>query len=432
VLLIAEFCNPEWESIPLEGWSHARALSRIAQVHIVTRSWNTPALTRAGLVEGRDFTAFNTEWLFKPMQAFVNLVSGPGKGFALLQGLTIPSYLILEHMVWHRFKNALKERQFDIVHRLTPLSPAVPSPLAPRCQRIGIPFVLGPINGGLPWPPGFPGLSRREGEWAVRLRGLHRWLPGYRATRQCARAIIVGSAGALADLPARWHDKACYVPENGIELTRFEAPTPRPVRLPLRAVFLGRLVAYKGAEMLLEAAAEMLRDGTLQLEVIGDGPERPALEAQVRRHDIGFAVSFSGWVKHTELSKRLRQADLLTFPSVREFGGAVVLEAMASGAVPIVVGYGGPGELTTPATGFAIPLSDRAGVIADLRNILRAVVADPSPLPAMGQRAARRARALFAWDSKAAQTYEVYRWVTGRRPDKPGLPIPLPDVPEAI
>jgi glycosyltransferase involved in cell wall biosynthesis len=357
-------------------------------------------------------------------------VSGPNKGFALLQGLSIPSYALLEHLAWRRFREELRQGKFDIVHRLTPLSPAVPSPLAARCQRIGVPFVLGPINGGLAWPVGFPGLSRREGEWAAKLRDLHRWVPGYRATREAASAIIAGSAGAKADLPARWHPKTCYVPENGIELSRFPAHTPRSVGLPLKAVFLGRLVPYKGADMLIDAAAEILAEGSLQLEIIGDGPERPALEAQVKRLGIESAVSFAGWVKHVELSQRLQQADLLTFPSVREFGGAVVLEAMASGAVPIIVAYGGPAELTSPATGFALKLSDRAGVVADLRKTLRGLVADPSHLPEMSRRAAQRARQLFAWDSKAAQTYEVYRWVTGRRHDRPELPIPLPDVPE--
>jgi glycosyltransferase involved in cell wall biosynthesis len=425
--MIAELCNPEWESIPLEGWSHAHALSKLADIHIVTRSWNRPALLRAGLVEGKDFTAINTETLFNPMQALVRRISGPNKGFALLQALALPSYLLLEHLTWRRFAKPLRQRRFDLVHRLTPLSPAVPSLLARRCARIGVPFVLGPINGGLPWPPGFPGLDRREGEWISRFRELHRWLPGYRSTRDAASAIIVGSAGARADLPARWHGKTCYVPENGLELERFPERPPRPPGQPLRAVFLGRLVAFKGADMAIEAAAAFLAAGSLRLEIIGDGPERRALEAQVAGLGLQNAVTFAGKVKHTELKDRLREADVLTFPSVREFGGAVVLEAMACGTVPIVVAFGGPGELTTPETGFAVPLTDRAGVVEAVREVLRRLLADPSMLPQMSRCAAHRARTLFSWNSKARQTLEVYNWVMGRRPDKPDQPIPLPD-----
>jgi glycosyltransferase involved in cell wall biosynthesis len=179
--------------------------------------------------------------------------------------------------------------------------------------------------------------------------------------------------------------------------------------------------------MAIDAAAEFLADGSIRLEIIGEGPEQSALQAQVARLGLTQAVTFAGKVKHTELNQRLREADLLIFPSVREFGGAVVLEAMACGAVPIVVAFGGPGELTSPQTGFAVPLTDRAGVVAAVRQVLQHLVSDTSALPEMSRRAAQRARRLFSWDNKARQTLEVYHWVMGHRPDKPELPIPLPD-----
>jgi hypothetical protein len=200
-LLIADSCNPEWESIPLVGWSHANALRAHADCHIVTRSWNAPALTRAGLVEGRDFTAIDTEALFNPMERLVRRISGPNKGWAMLTALSIPSYIWLEHLLWRRLGSRIRAGEFDVVHRITPLSPAVPSPIAGRCRRAGVPFILGPLNGGLPWPASFPGLRRQEGEWLSHLREFYRLLPGYRATRRLAGAIMVGAcrpAEALA------------------------------------------------------------------------------------------------------------------------------------------------------------------------------------------------------------------------------------------
>ena len=113
-LVIADSCNPEWESIPLVGWSHANALRALADVHIVTRSWNADALTRAGLVEGRDFTAINTEALFNPMERLVRRISGPNKGWAMLTALSIPSYLWLEHLLWQRLGADLRAGRFDL------------------------------------------------------------------------------------------------------------------------------------------------------------------------------------------------------------------------------------------------------------------------------------------------------------------------------
>src|SRR3954465_8979204 len=111
------------------------------------------------------------------------------------------------------------------------------------------------------------------------------------------------------------------------------APRPAPRRFgrarglratrPIRAVFIGRLVPYKGADMLLEAAAPLLRSGAMTLDVLGDGPQMPELKQIVERENLDGSVKLAGWVKHEQVQDWLVRADVMTFPSIREFGGGV-------------------------------------------------------------------------------------------------------------
>jgi glycosyltransferase involved in cell wall biosynthesis len=251
-------------------------------------------------------------------------------------------------------------------------------------------------------------------------------MPGYHATRKNAASILAASIATYEQISPRYHDKCFYVPENAIDPERFSHSRNREASRPLRAAFVGRLVPYKSADMLLEAAAPLLRAGDLTIEILGDGPELPALRALVDREGIAETVRLRGWVAHAEISAALAECDLFTFPSIREFGGGVVLEAMAVGLVPVIVDYGGPGELVTEQTGVKVPLGTRAEIIQRLRAALAELAADPARVDTLSRNAIRRIHRLFTWDAKAAQTVDIYQWVLGRKP-KPNIPMPLPD-----
>jgi alpha-maltose-1-phosphate synthase len=428
-LVIAELCNPDWVSVPLVGWSHSRALAALCQTHLVTHVRNRENISKAGLAEGVDFTALDTGPADRPLARvshWLGVPFGSNKGWTVLTALSTFSYYYFEHLLWKRLASRIRAHEFDVVHRLTPLSPTTPSLLARRCAEAGVPFVVGPLNGGLPWPKGFGALRHKEREWLSYVRGLYRLLPGYWSTRARAAAIIAGSRSTLGEVPRRYRSKTVYIPENAVDLSRFDEHDRPPLTLPLRVVFIGRLVPYKGADMLLEAAAPLARAGTVRIDVIGDGPERALLGDLAEREGMAPAVDFVGWVDHRKLKDRLAACHLLGLPSIREFGGGVVAEGMASGLVPIVVDYGGPGEMVTSTTGFAVGMGTRAEIVARVRAILERLVADPSPLPDMAVRARRRVKACFTWPVRAAQTLEVYRWVLGRR-DRPDFGMPLAD-----
>lgn len=429
ILVLAESAHPEAQSVSWIGWALSRALAEADDVHLVTRKANRDAIVGAGLREGRDFTAIDLDAIERPiLRAAAALRGGPDKGWTTLMALSLPVYHAFERAAWGRFGDQLRAGAFDVVHRITPVSPTMPSPMAGRCARAGVPFVLGPINGGLPWPREFAELRRAEREWLSYARALHRLVPGYAATRRHAAAILAGSLETLRQVPATFRDKCVYLPENGIDAGRFPAPPARSARggRPPRALFVGRLVPYKGCDMALAAAAPALREGRLSMTVVGDGPERERLEALVAAEGIAPAVRFAGRTAPTEVRRHYEESDLLLFPSVREFGGGVVLEAMATGVVPVVVDYGGPGELVAAGTGVKVPLAERDRLVASLREALDGLLDAPDSLAAMATAARRRIDGLFTWERKAAQIGEVYGWVAGERPSRPEFGF-LPD-----
>jgi glycosyltransferase involved in cell wall biosynthesis len=179
-------------------------------------------------------------------------------------------------------------------------------------------------------------------------------------------------------------------------------------------------VPLKGLSMLIEAARPLLETGRMELHLVGDGPLTPVLKDQAR--DLP-GVIFHGWLKHEEVQDVAARCHVLTFPSIREFGGGAVLEGMALGLAPLVVDYGGPADLVTPRVGIKVPLTTREETTQALRQALETLAADPAQTARMGIAAKERVADHFTWPRRAEQMAEIYGWVLGQR-ETPPVPIP--------
>jgi glycosyltransferase involved in cell wall biosynthesis len=436
-LLIAESCNPERVGVPLEGWSHARAIAELVDAHLVTQMHNRDAIRRHGLREGHDFTALDAAAVVAPLQQFGRWLHGSDEAGWLarlaIRALGHPylQTLSFEHQVWEQFGRRIRDGGFDVVHRLTQRSPTMPSLLAERCARAGVPFVLGPLNGGVPWPREFGRVHRQEKERPSETVGAYRLLPGYQSGRRHAAAILVGSRETWRQMARQYRGRYFYVPEYGIDPRRFHRRRTRRATRPIKAIFAGRIVPYKGADLLLEAAAGLIRSGELTVEILGDGPQMPLLHEIARREALGRGLSMPGWIPQPQVQDRLVEADLFTFPGIREAGGAGVLEAMAVGLAPVVMDYGGPGELVTDRTGWRVPNGAREEIIRRFRIVLEEVVRRPKLIDQKSQAAMCRAREQFSWKVKASQVLQVYDWVLKPGSLRPVFEMPTPDLPDA-
>jgi glycosyltransferase involved in cell wall biosynthesis len=415
VLLLADACNPEWPSLPVVGYKYAKALAEQASVHVVTQVRNRPNIEKAGLGNAR-VTYLDTEPVARPIyKAAMLLRRGDATGWTIQMAMDYPSYIAFELYALRQFKKELMAGAYDIVHRITPMSPTLPSAMARSCP---VPFVLGPLNGNLAWPAQFREEKVREREWLSVVRDAYKLLPFYRSTYAKPRAILAAFRHTLADLPRAALPRAIDFPEVGIDPELFSKPQ-RPARSTLTVLYAGRLVPYKLPDVPVRAFAASPSLRKHRLVVIGDGPEREMIERVVTEEKLGDCVEVLGRKSQAEVAEWMRTADIFAFPSIRELGAGVVVEAMACGMASVVVDYGGPGTLIGSDRGVKLPLGTKAQLIDSMRVALEAMVRDPAHVKQLGENAHAYAMQYYPWQVKARKTLEIYDWVLGRRSQKP-------------
>lgn len=414
VLVIAEACNPEWTSVPLVGYNvaHALASRNDLEVTLATHPRNRPEIEADEISKLATVIYPDNEYIAGLVFRLAKRIrGGTGKGWTTNTAFKWLSYVFFERELYKLVGDQLKQGEFDLIHRVTPVSPTMPSPIS---RKTNVPMLIGPLNGGLPWPNEFPQLRQQEKEFLVPLRKSYKLLPFYKATYKNIRGVIAGSRHTSTEIPKYFQGRRYVMPENGVDPRRFtlaDGWTPPDGRF--RFITIGRLVPYKGLWLTLTAMRDSPKLRQCDLYVVGDGPERENLQKMVNDFGLAQRVRFLGWVDQVELAREMSQAQAFVFPSLREFGGGVVLEAMSSGLPSIIVDYGGPAELLDERSGILLPMTDEANLISSLRSSMERLLDDPKQCRTFGSTAVQRVRIEFTWESKAAQLKRIYNDILG-------------------
>jgi glycosyltransferase involved in cell wall biosynthesis len=260
----------------------------------------------------------------------------------------------------------------------------------------------------------------REGEVLRYVRGLVNHLPYVASTYRNAAAILACCPHTVQTLPAAARDRVIDVgPEVGFDAERFRPPEKKPPHERLMFLFVGGLVPFKCAHLAVEAFGASSELRRHRLLIVGEGPERRRLVEMVRTLRLESCVEFLGVVPQERVAELMRTSDVFVFPSIRDAGAGVVIEAMASGLPCVVADHGGPASLVTPQSGVKLPLGTRDEMVQSLVRELERLAEDPALRHRLGEAARQRASDYFTWESKARSIIEIYRWVLGQRPDKP-------------
>jgi glycosyltransferase involved in cell wall biosynthesis len=311
--------------------------------------------------------------------------------------------------------------RFDLMHQIMPMAMRYPSP----CTGFGIPFVLGPVGGGVATPEALkaelgtePGFMRLRDIDSLRLS----YDPMLRRTYREAASIICCSGYAAERLTALAPRRIDLEYEVGFETL---APARPPVeRRPgeLRMLYAGRIIRTKGLRDAIRALGRLQDLPHATLDVAGSGEDLDACRREAAELGVSDRLRFLGRLPRAELEPLYRAADVFLFPSFREPTGGVLFECMRHGLPAIVASTGGPGHIVTADCGIRVAPAEPNAFAGGIAEAIRRMASSPSLRQAMGEASRRRIAELGLWDRKISRVMAIYDAVTTHSP----APVPAP------
>lgn len=224
---------------------------------------------------------------------------------------------------------------------------------------------------------------------------------------------IVCVSEATADVARRVERvprRKLRVIRNGIDLAAFPA-RPQPGGAAAPAIHVARLQRIKDQPTLLKAV-RLVADAEpgFRLDIVGDGPDRAALQALTKELGLTGHVRFLG--ERADVSALLSSASLFILSSLSEGVPLTLLEAMATGLPAVVTDVGGNREIVVPGeTGLLVP----PGNPAALAEAIRTLWTDPDQARRLGAAGRRRAEKEFDMRRVAARYESLYRELLDRK-----------------
>ncbi len=319
--------------------------------------------------------------------------------------------LITQYLARRIVRELIVQESIDIVHQPIPVSPRFPSLMT----DLGVPVVIGPMNGGMEYPPAFQQTESAFSRTAVRFgRRLSDFVNARLPGKLLADVLLVANERTRLALPAGVRGRVIEVPENGVNLETWtsvrklaaDAGRLGDQSRVVTFVFIGRLVDWKALDIVIDAM-RLVPDA--RLTVVGDGPMRQSWQQAAEHLGVARRISFTGFLAPVDFAPHLHASLALVLPSVYEAGGAVVLEAMACAIPVIATKWGGPVDYLDGSCGFLVEPSSRQAMVKSFADAMQRLIAEPQLRDEMGANGLARVEQNFNWERKIDRIIEIYR-----------------------
>jgi len=382
------------------GWKMVEQISREHDVWVITHSCNREGVLEA-LSRG-EMPGVNIHFLELPAFLWKRCRTKWGQRIY---------YYFWQRAALKKAWELHQEIEFDLVHHLTKGQDWRASFMG---AKLDLPFVWGPVGGVQRIPRGLGGEYSFVKRLAESVRRMGRWLGRHLpARKKCvrrARMILVCCQETRDKVPKRYRKKVRYFPTHGIDRGNIRV---KPVKMrkqkKFRVITVGKNEWTGGFSLAVEAFYRFAADNPkADMTIVGKGQEREQIESLIRELGLADKITFQDWMEREELLKQMKLSDVFLFPSFRDEGAGVVVDAMACGLPVVCVAAGGAGFHVKEKWGIKIQPKSRQYVIDEMVRALSRLNKSEKLRAEMGEAARKRAKEYYEWGRLGKRMLEIY------------------------
>ena len=386
------------------GWSIVQQLARFHEVWAITYAVNKTSLEQTL----KDEPNPNLHFHYLDLPGFL-------RPLLKIQGGHQFYYFLWQIKSYFAARKLHKQIKFDVAHHVTYGNDWMVSFIG---AFLPVPYIRGPGGGAHRTPKGFEKEYSLKGRLWEKGRSIGQWLfrhdPFYIKSQNRARVIMVCNQEAMDKVPAKWTHKVSFFPVNGItteDLALTKTGEPQTERNGgFKVLSAGTLIRVKGFGLAIKAFKEFAaKCPEASFDIVGSGPEELHLKEVIEEAGLQSKVTLHPAVPRPELLSKMTESDVFLFPSLRDGGGAVVIEAMAASKPVVCLNTGGPGTHINQECGFKITPESPGAAATELARALELLYKDRELCTSLGKAGRARAEDEYHWDRLGDRLMDIYQ-----------------------
>jgi glycosyltransferase involved in cell wall biosynthesis len=381
------------------GWNLVKQIARFNRAWVLTDADNRADIEEA--VAQEKILGITFCYIDLPSFKFLKLLPG---------GIQMYSY-VWQIRAYGIAKKLHQNIHFDLFHHVTYANDWMASYIG---ALLPIPYIRGPGGGAHKVPKKFLEEYPFKDRVKEKARDFGQWVfkqdPFFIMGQRKAKAILVCNHEAFDAMPASWQKKTQFFPVNGVSKNDIKAVIPKNTTGVFSIITAGKLLRLKSFDVAIRAFAIFSQKiENAQFTIVGDGPELSNLTALVKKLHLEGRVVFTSWMSHPALLDAIGSSDVFLFPSLRDGGGAVVVEAMATATPVVCFDIAGPGFHVDNTCGIKVLPSSPRQAVDDIATALKLLYDNKDLRMRLGQGAKEKAEKKYDWDVLGDRLNEMYK-----------------------